>query len=148
MREKLRGTKTERNLMAAFTGEALACLKYLCFAQVADSQSEAESAVLFREIAENEKRHGARWLEILGGTGSLADSLKAAVASERYEWSQMYPDFAETARKEGFPEIAEVFEAVAKAAKVHEERFLKPLKKLETSNDPHEGEKGHGKVSR
>jgi len=148
MTEKLRGTKTERNLMAAFTGEALAYLKYLCFAQGADCQSEAESAVIFQEIAESEKGHGAKWLEILGGMGNLIDSLKAAVASERYEWSQMYPNFAETAREEGFPEIAEVFEAVAKAAKVHEERFLNQLKKLESSGGPHEGEKGRGRVSR
>ncbi len=148
MTEKLRGTKTERNLMAAFTGEALAYLKYHCFSHVAQNQSEAESAGLFREIAQSEREHGTKWLEILGGVGSLTDSLKAAVASERYEWSQMYPDFAKTANEEGFPEIAEIFETVAKAAKAHEERFLRQLMKLESSAGPPEREKGRGKVSR
>jgi rubrerythrin len=148
MTEKLHGTKTERNLMAAFTAEALAHLKYLCFSQVAHHQNESESAALFREVGDNEKAHGTKYLEMLGGMGNLTDSLKAAVASERYEWSQMYPDFAKTAHEEGFPEIAEIFESVARAAKAHEERFLKQLKGLESSAASPKGEKDRGKVQR
>jgi rubrerythrin len=128
----LRGTRTERDLMAAFTGEALAYLKYLSFANAAEVQGENRSAALFREIAAGERQHAQKWLEMLGGIGSVTENLKVAAASEKYEWQQMYPDFAKTARQEGFAEIADHFDAVAKAAKTHEQQFVNDLKELES----------------
>ncbi|MBM3324460.1 MAG: rubrerythrin family protein [Calditrichaeota bacterium] len=142
--KNLRGTKTERNLMAAFTGEALAYLKYLCFAEAAEVQGQQRNAPLFREIAVHERENAKKWLEMLGGIGSTAENFKVAAASEKYEWQQLYPDFAKTARDEGFAEIAEKFEAVAQMAKRHEEDFLESLKDLEPSSG--KGGKGRGEM--
>lgn len=132
--KNLRGTKTERNLMAAFTGESLAYLKYVCFARAADSRDETQDGVLFRDTAEHERQQAEQWLKILGGIGKTVENLKAVVAAERYEWSQMYPDFAKTARDEGFLEMAEMFDAAANVAKTHEEGYLKRLEALELSH--------------
>ena len=138
--KKLRGTKTERNLMAAFTGEALAYLKSLCYAQVAADEGEAESSALFNRTAANERKHAEEWLGTLDGIGKTAENLKIVAATKRYEWSQMYPDFAKAAREEGFAEIAEMFDATAKAVKIHEERYLKQLEALDSSGRSSNGE--------
>ena len=137
--KKLRGTKTERNLMAAFTSEALAHLKCLCYACAAVDEGEAESSALFNETAANERRHAEEWLGMLDGIGKTAENLRGVAAAERYEWAQMYPDFAKTAREEGFIEIAKMFDATAKAAKIHEERCMKLLGTLGSSGELSQG---------
>ncbi len=143
--KKLRGTKTERNLMAAFTGETLAYLKCLCFARAAEEEGEPECHALLSETAEHGRQSAEQWLRMLDGIGKTAENLKAVAIAERYEWAQMYPDFAKTAREEGFPEIAKVFDAAAKTAKAHEERFTK---QLESYGGASEGGTGRGKVPR
>jgi rubrerythrin len=145
MMKKLRGTKTERNLMAAFTGETLAYLKCLCFARAAEEEGEAECRALLSETAAHERQHAEQWLRMLDGVGKTGENLRAVAAAERYEWAQMYPDFAKTAREEGFPEIAEMFDATAKTAKAHEERYLNQLKSYGGAS---EGGSVHGKVPR
>jgi rubrerythrin len=145
MTKKLRGTKTERNLMAAFTGETLAYLKCLCFARAAEEEGEAECHALLSETAADERHHAEQWLKMLDGVGKTAENLKAVAIAERYEWSQMYPDFAKTAREEGFPEIAKMFDATAKTAKAHEERFLKLL---DSQGGASEGGTDRGKMPR
>ena len=136
---KLAGTQTHNNLKAAFAGESQANRRYLYFAKVADVEGHPDIAGLFRDTAEGETGHAHGHLDYLKLVGDPAtglpigeteDNLKAAVAGETYEYTDMYPGMARTARDEGFPEIAGWFETLAKAEKSHAGRFQKGLDSL------------------
>ncbi len=128
----LKGSKTEQNLMAAFAGESQAHTKYLYYASKAKKDGYVQIGSLFEETAKNEKEHAKIWFKLLhGGTPSTPDNLKDAAAGENYEWTDMYAGFAETARAEGFGEIADLFDGVAKIEKEHEERYKKLLANIE-----------------
>ncbi len=120
---KLTGTRTEENLRTALSGESLACMKYLWFADNADLEGSAEIAQVFRKTAENEREHAEIWFRCLGGLGNTSENLEEAGGGEQYEWTSMYASFAETAREEGLDEIADLFMQVADVEKRHEERF-------------------------
>jgi rubrerythrin len=128
---ELKGSKTEANLMAAFAGESQARNKYTYFASAARKEGYEQIAAIFEETALNEKEHAKMWFKELGGIGSTAENLKAAAEGENYEWTDMYVDFAKTAKEEGFDRIAYLFEEVAKIEKEHEERYKKLLENVE-----------------
>jgi len=124
-KKELKGTKTERNLMEAFAGESQARNKYTYFASKAKKEGYEQIAALFEETAQNEKEHAKMWFKLLEG-GAIKDTmsnLKAAAEGENYEWTDMYKEFAQTAKEEGFDKIATLFEEVAKIEKHHEERI-------------------------
>lgn len=126
------GTKTEKNLEAAFAGESQARNKYTYFASRAKKDGYEQIAAIFTETADNEKEHAKMWYkELHGGAVEPTEvNLEAAADGENYEWTDMYKGFAETAREEGFVELAEKFEAVAAIEKTHEERYRKLLKNV------------------
>lgn len=128
---KLKGTRTEKNLQAAFSGESQARNKYTMYASAAKKEGYEQIAAVFLETAANEKEHAELWLKELGGIMTTAENLKAAAGGENYEWTTMYKEFAETARKEGFPDIAARMERIASVEKAHEERYKFLLKNLE-----------------
>ncbi len=127
------GTKTEKNLREAFAGESQARNKYTYFASVAKKAGYEQIAALFLKTADNEKEHAKLWFKELEGIGSTAENLLAAAQGENYEWTDMYAGFAETAEKEGFPELAAKFRLVAAIEKHHEERYRALLKNVETA---------------
>ena len=135
----LAGTKSEENLKGAFAGESQANRRYLYFARRADIEGYPDIGGLFRDISEAETGHAFGHLDFLKETGDPAtgepignteNNLKAAVAGETYEYSEMYPGFARTARDEGFDELAEWFETLARAERSHAGRFGKGLETL------------------
>ena len=128
----VKGSKTEKNLMAAFVGESQARNKYTYFASKARKDGYEQIAAIFQETADNEKEHAKLWFKLLNGgaIGSTEENLKAAAAGENYEWTDMYAEFAKTAKEEGFTRIAYLFEEVAKIEKEHEERYIKLLKNV------------------
>ncbi|MBQ9913406.1 MAG: rubrerythrin family protein [Clostridia bacterium] len=128
---ELKGSKTEKNLMAAFSGESEARNKYTYFASVARKAGYQQIAAIFEETANNEKEHAKLWFKALGGLGDTAANLKAAAAGENYEWTDMYATFAKEAEEEGFTELAAKFRMVAEIEKSHEERYLKLLNNVE-----------------
>ena len=130
---KYAGTKTEKNLEAAFAGESGARNKYTFFASVAKKQGFEQIAELFLKTANNEKEHAKMWLKELEGIGDTAENLAAAAAGENYEWTDMYEGFAKTADEEGFPELAEKFRLVGAIEKQHEERYRALLHNVETA---------------
>ena len=129
---ELKGSKTEKNLVAAFSGESEARNKYTYYASKAKKDGFVQIAKLFEETAANEKEHAKIWFKLLkDGIGATADNLADAAAGENYEWTEMYPTFAKEAREEGFNHIAFLFEEVAKIEKEHEERYRKLLENVE-----------------
>ena len=129
---ELKGSKTEKNLMAAFSGESEARNKYTYYASKAKKDGFVQISKLFEETAANEKEHAKIWFKLLkDGIGATADNLADAAAGENYEWTEMYPTFAKEAREEGFEHIAYLFEQVAKIEKEHEERYRKLLANVE-----------------
>ncbi len=128
---KYEGTQTEKNLLTAFAGESEARNKYTYFASVAKKEGYEQISALFLKTAENEKEHAKLWFKELQGIGNTAENLKAAAEGENYEWTDMYAGFAETAEKEGFPELAEKFRGVAAIEKEHEERYRALLRNVE-----------------
>ncbi len=130
---KYSGTQTEKNLMAAFSGESEARNKYTYFASVAKKQGFEQIAALFLKTAENEKEHAKLWFKELNGLGDTAENLVSAAEGENYEWTDMYAGFAETAEKEGFPELAHRFRLIAAVEKHHEERYRALLHNIETA---------------
>ena len=129
---ELKGTKTEKNLQAAFAGESQARNKYTYYASQAKKEGFEQIAAIFTETANNEKEHAKMWFKLLnGGIGKTVDNLKDAAAGENYEWTDMYATFAKEAREEGFDEIARLFEGVAAIEKEHEERYRKLLANVE-----------------
>ena len=127
---ELKGSKTEQNLLAAFAGESQARNKYTYFASKAKKDGYVQISKLFEETANNEKEHAKIWFKLLNGIGSTEENLAAAAGGENYEWTEMYPEFAKTAREEGFTEIAELFTKVAEIEKHHEERYKKLLSNI------------------
>jgi rubrerythrin len=136
---QLKGSKTEENLKAAFSGESQANRRYLYFANKADVEGQNDVAALFRSTAEGETGHAhghLEWLEQCGDPatglpiGGTRDNLKASVAGETHEYTDMYPGMAKTARGEGFDEIADWFETLAKAERSHANRYTRALNEL------------------
>ena len=129
---ELKGSKTEQNLMTAFAGESQARNKYTYFASKAKKDGYEQIAAIFEETANNEKEHAKIWFKLLNGgeIPSTEENLKAAADGENYEWTDMYAEFAKTAREEGFDHIAYLFEGVAKIEKEHEERYRKLLENV------------------
>jgi rubrerythrin len=136
---QLKGSKTETNLKDAFAGESQANRRYLYFAQKADVEGYNDVAAVFRSTAEGETGHAHGHLEFLEAVGdpatgkpigSTSKNLEAAIAGETHEYTDMYPGMAKTARQEGFDEIADWFETLAKAEKSHAGRFTKALNEI------------------
>lgn len=146
--KSLKGTQTEKNLLAAFAGESQARSRYTLFAKKAKEEGYHQIAKVFKETAENELEHAALFFNLLeGGTvtitagypagvvGDTKTNLAEAAAGEREEWSDLYSNFAETARQEGFPKVAAVFTLVAKVEVEHEKRYVRLLERLETGTE-------------
>lgn len=136
----LDGTQTHRNLLEAFAAESQANRRFIWFAQKADVEGYPDAAMLFRSVAESETGHAHGHLEYLALVGDPAtgepigdteDNFKSAVASETYEYTQLYPSFAKTAREEGLDEIADWFETLARAEKSHASRLAQGLEALQ-----------------
>ena len=141
----LKGTKTEKNLLAAFAGESQARNRYSYFASVAKKEGYVQIQNVFLETADNEKEHAKRFFKFLEGgdaeitaaypagkIGTTAENLKAAAEGENHEWSTLYPEFARIADEEGFPEVAECFRAISVSEKQHEKRYRGLLVNLES----------------
>ncbi len=141
---QLKGTETEKNLLKAFAGESQARNRYTYFAGAARKEGFVQIADIFEETANQEKEHAKRFFSFLeggmteitatfpaGSIGKAADNLRAAAGGEHEEWTDLYPAFAATARKEGFPAVAAVFENISIAEKQHEKRYLGLLKNVE-----------------
>ncbi|MCG2758730.1 MAG: rubrerythrin family protein, partial [Desulfobacteraceae bacterium] len=133
----LKGTQTEKNLLTAFAGESQARNRYNYFASKAKKEGYMQISAIFEETANQEKEHAKRLFKLLEGgeveisasfpagvIGTTLENLKASAAGENHEHSQMYPEFAKTAREEGLEDIAKIFEAIAVAEKQHEKRYL------------------------
>ena len=128
---ELKGSKTEKNLMAAFAGESQARNKYTYFASVAKKEGYEQISAIFQKTADNEKEHAKMWFKALGALGNTAANLLAAAEGENYEWTDMYATFAKEAEEEGFTELAAKFRMVAEIEKSHEERYRKLLSNVE-----------------
>ena len=128
---ELKGSQTEKNLMAAFAGESQARNKYTYFASVAKKEGYEQISEIFQHTADNEKEHAKMWFKELKGIGTTAENLLAAAEGENYEWTDMYNGFAKTAEEEGFTELAAKFRMVAAIEKTHEERYRKLLNNVE-----------------
>jgi rubrerythrin len=144
MMKSLKGTQTEKNLLAAFAGESQARNRYTYFAKQAKKEGYVQMQNIFEETANHEKEHAKRIFKFLEGgdveivamfpagrIGTTAENLKAAAAGENHEWTSMYPEFADVAEKEGFKEVAVVLRNIAKAEKYHESRYLALLRNIE-----------------
>jgi rubrerythrin len=144
MEKSLKGTRTEKNLLAAFAGESQARNRYTFFASQAKKEGFEQIAAIFLETADNEKEHAKRFFKFLEGgnveitasfpagiIGTTKDNLKAAAAGENEEHTKLYPEFAAIAKEEGFPAIAAAFRSIAVVEKHHEARYLKLLKAVE-----------------
>lgn len=141
----LKGTKTEQNLLKAFAGESQAKNRYEFAAKAAKKEGLEQISAIFLETALQEQQHAKRFFKFLEGgaveitaaypagvTGNTAENLKAAAEGENEEWTELYPSFAETAKEEGFPEVATAFTMIAKVEAEHEKRYRKLLENLET----------------
>jgi rubrerythrin len=140
---ELKGSRTEKNLLAAFAGESQARNRYTFFASVAKKEGYEQISAIFQETADNEKEHAQLFFNNLKGgtaeitatypagiTGLTAENLKAAAEGEKREWGTLYPDFANVAEEEGFKDVAKTFRGVAKVESYHERRYLKLLANL------------------
>jgi len=143
----LKGSETEKNLLAAFAGESQARTRYTFFASVAKKEGFEQIGAIFSETADNEKEHAELFFKQLQGgdaeiaatypagiIGATAQNLKAAAAGEKLEWGTLYPNFVEAAEKEGFREIANTFRRVALVENTHEKRYLKLLENVEAAS--------------
>ena len=139
---ELKGSKTEKNLMIAFSGESEARNKYTFYASKAKKDGYEQIASIFEETANNEKEHAKLWFKELnnGEIHSTIDNLKDAAKGENYEWTQMYKGFAIVAKEEGFDDIAKLFEMVADIEKNHEQRYLKLVENIEENKVFHKDE--------
>jgi len=141
---QFKGSQTEKNLLKAFAGESQARNRYTYFASQASKDGFVQIQAIFQETADQEKEHAKRFFKFLQGgeveitaafpagvIGTTAENLRASAGGEHHEWSALYPEFAKTARQEGFQEIAAVFDAISIAEKQHEKRYLGLLKNVE-----------------
>ncbi len=144
MAQTIKGTQTEKNLLIAFAGESQARNRYTYFSAAARKEGLVQIAHIFEETANQEKEHAKRFFKFLEGgeveitetfpagkTGSTLENLRAAAAGEEYEWTEMYPGFAQTAREEGFEQVARAFEAISIAEKQHGKRYKELAGNLE-----------------
>lgn len=138
---ELKGSKTEKNLWAAFAGESKARNKYTYYASKAKKDGYVQISNIFTETADNEKEHAKIWFKLVEGIGDTVDNLKAAAAGENEEWTSMYPEFAKVAREEGFTKIANLFEMVGKIEKEHEARYKLLVQNIEEDKVFKKGEK-------
>jgi len=142
--KSVKGTRTEQNLLKSFAGESQARMRYTFFAKQAKEEGYEQIAAIFMETADQEMVHAKRMFKYLEGgmleitatypagmIGTTAENLKAAAEGENEEWTDLYPHFAEVAEEEGFKEIATMYRMIAKAEAVHEEKYLKLLKRVE-----------------
>ncbi len=142
--KSLKGTKTEKNILAAFAGESQARNRYTFFASKAKKEGFVQISNIFVETAANEKEHAERLFKFLesgeveisgefpaGKIGSTLENLKGSAGGENYEWTKMYPEFAKVADEEGFPEVAAVMRSIAVAEKQHEKRYLALAENIE-----------------
>lgn len=134
------GTKTEKNLMEAFSGESQARNKYTYFANIASQEGYDQLSEIFLKTARNEQEHARIWFQELGILGSTAENLLHAAEGENYEWTDMYDRFAKDAEEEGFTELAERFRRVAAIEKSHEERYRALLNNVEMQKVFEKGE--------
>lgn len=130
---KYAGTKTEKNLKAAFAGESQARSKYTFFASKAKKEGYEQIAALFLKTADNEKEHAKMWFKELNCINDTAENLEAAAAGENYEWTDMYEEFAKTAEEEGFKDLAAKFRMVGEIEKHHEERYRALLSNVQAA---------------
>ncbi len=121
--KELKGTKTEQNLWSAFSGESMARNRYHYYAEKARQEGYEQIGDVFDITASNEKAHAKLWLDQLDGIGTTEENLVAAAGGEKYEWSEMYKQFAKEAKEEGFDQLATLFEMVGAVEKDHEERY-------------------------
>ena len=128
---ELKGSKTEKNLRTAFSGESEARNKYTYFASVARKEGYEQIAEIFQKTADNEKEHAKMWFKALGGLSNTAANLLSAAEGENYEWTDMYATFAKEAEEEGFTDLAAKFRMVAAIEKTHEERYRALLSNVE-----------------
>jgi rubrerythrin len=141
---ELKGSQTEKNLLAAFAGESQARNRYTFFASVAKKEGYEQISAIFQETADNEKEHAQLFFNHLKGgnveitaaypagiTGTTAENLKAAAEGEKLEWGTLYPNFAEIAEKEGFEDVATTFRSIARVESYHERRYRKLLANVE-----------------
>jgi rubrerythrin len=141
---ELKGSKTEKNLMGAFAGESQARNRYTYFASKAKKEGYRQISEIFEETANQEREHAKRFFKFMTGgeaeitaafpfgtIGDTVDNLKAAAGGEHFEWSELYPSFAATAREEGFEDVAKAFEAISVAEKQHEKRYLDLAKNID-----------------
>lgn len=141
---ELKGSRTEKNLLAAFAGESQARTRYTFFASVAKKEGYEQISAIFQETADNEKEHAQLFFKLLKGglveitaaypagvIGSTAENLLAAAEGEKHEWGTLYPDFAEVAEEEGFVDAARTLRMVAKVEAYHERRYRKLLENVE-----------------
>ncbi|MDR1060554.1 MAG: rubrerythrin family protein [Clostridiales bacterium] len=127
---ELKGSKTEKNLQEAFSGESQATNKYAYFASVAKKEGYEQIAGIFTEAAGNEKEHAKLWFKLLSGIGGTEQNLQSAIDGEHSEWTSMYKGFEQTARDEGFAAIANMFREVAEVEEEHEKRYQALLDNL------------------
>jgi len=140
----VKGTQTEKNILTAFAGESQARNRYTYFAAQAKKEGYRQISEIFEETANQEREHAKRLFKLLEGgeveitgafpagvIGCTTDNLEEAAGGEKYEWTEMYPSFAKTARDEGFKEIGDIFEAIAVAEKQHEKRYNELLANIE-----------------
>jgi len=128
---KLKGTQTEKNLWAAFSGESQARNKYTFYAGVARKEGYQQIAGIFEQTADHEKEHAKRAFKFLHALGNTKENLKDAASGENYEWTTMYKEFEKTAREEGFDEIADFFQEVGEVEEEHEKRYNALLKNVQ-----------------
>ena len=121
---ELKGSKTEKNLLAAFAGESMAANKYLFFASAAKQEGYEQIHAIFEETSKNERAHAKRIFKFLSGIGTTEENLEAGVNGEHEEWSEIYPEMEKVAKEEGFNEIAAFFNYVGQVEVEHEKRFL------------------------
>ena len=142
--KSVKGTQTEKNLLASFAGESQARNRYTYFAGAARKEGFVQISLVFEETANQEKEHAKRFFSFLEGgdaeitaaypagvIGTTAENLKASAGGERHEWTTLYPSFAETARKEGFEAVARLYEGICVAEKQHEKRYSGLLANVE-----------------
>lgn len=150
----LKGSQTEKNVLSAFAGESQARTRYNFFASVAKKEGYEQISAIFTETADNEKEHAKLFFKLLPGgdaeivarypagrIGSTAENLKAAADGEQHEWGALYPEAAEIAEKEGFPQIADTFREIAKVEAEHEQRYRRLLERVEKCTVFARGEK-------
>lgn len=130
-KERLKGTKTEQNLLMSFRGESEARNKYTYFASQAKKEGYVQISKIFEETANNEKEHAKLWFKLISNIGTTSDNLETAIEKEGYEAKTMYPEFSKVAREEGFEDIADMFKKISEVEQAHHDRYKKLFENIE-----------------